>query len=190
MLDNKEFDKIRQELDDFDKKREELIQLSREVIMLSKRVIYAVHRDDMKSASQALKEIEAKKAELDKKNITLDTNMNKTAYQEYVEAACFYYFQKDGKMPSKKTLNVDTESFLLGLCDLTGELMRKGVNSVINKKYQDAIKIKDLVDEIYGQFLQFNLRNSELRQKSDQIKWNLKKLEEVAYELHMKGMIK
>jgi len=51
------------------------------------------------------------------------------------------------------------------------------------------LEIKNLVDEIYGQFLNFNLRNSELRRKSDQIKWNLKKLEDVVFELKIKGRL-
>jgi predicted translin family RNA/ssDNA-binding protein len=54
---------------------------------------------------------------------------------------------------------------------------------VINKNFGEALKIKEVVDEIYGEFLQFDLRNSELRKKSDQIKWSLKKLEEISYDL-------
>jgi len=77
----------------------------------------------------------------------------------------------------------------MGLCDLTGELVRKAVNDVIKKNFKQAMEIKDLVDEIYGEFLKFNLRNSELRRKSDQIKWNLKKLEDVVFELKLKGKI-
>ena len=41
--------------------------------------------------------------------------------------------------------------------------------------------------EIYGEFLKLHLRNGELRKKSDAIKWNLKKLEEVMYDISMKG---
>jgi len=75
------------------------------------------------------------------------------------------------------------------LCDLTGELGRKAVHDVIKKNFSEAVIIKDIVDEIYGEFLKFNLRNSELRKKSDQIKWNLKKLEDIVFELKIKGRI-
>ena len=50
-----------------------------------------------------------------------------------------------------------------------------------------AEKIKELVHDIYGEFLKLHLRNGELRKKSDAIKWNLKKLEEVMYDISMKG---
>ena len=106
-----------------------------------------------------------------------------------MEALCYYHFVKDGKIPGSKSLNVDNESYLMGLCDLTGELGRRAVNEVINQNFEEAFKIKNLVDEIYGEFLKFNLRNGELRKKSDQIKWNLKKLEDIVFELKLKGRL-
>ncbi|MBI2651437.1 hypothetical protein HYX01_03130 [Candidatus Woesearchaeota archaeon] len=94
------------------------------------------------------------------------------------------------KIPTKVALDIDTEDYLMGLCDLTGELVRKAVNEVIIKNFDSAVEIKSLVEEIYGEFLNFNLRNGELRKKSDQIKWNLKKLEDVVFEIKMKGMLR
>jgi len=188
MLDKKEFGKIRKEMADSDIKRESTIQQSREVIQLSKKIIYALHRNDIKSASSYLKDIEKKKKTLEVQT-SLDTNINQTALQEYAEALCYYHYIKDKKIPTRASLKIDNESYLMGLCDLTGELMRKAVNEVINKNFKKAVEIKNLVEEIYGEFLEFNLRNSELRRKSDQIKWNLKKLEDVVFELKLKGKI-
>ncbi len=188
MLDKKEFGKIRREIANFDIKRESIIQESREVINLSKRIIYALHRNDIKSASLYVKKIEKKKKSLSA-GMQLGTNINQTALQEYAEALCYYHFVKNKKIPTRASLKIGNESYLMGLCDLTGELVRKAVNDVIKKNFKQAMKIKDLVDEIYGEFLKFNLRNSELRRKSDQIKWNLKKLEDVVFELKIKGRI-
>ena len=187
MLNKKEFGKIRNEIAVFDAKRESIIQQSREIINLSKRIIYALHRNDIKSASSYVKDIEKKKAALE--YVSLDTNINQTALQEYAEALCYYHYIKDKKIPTRASLKISNESYLMGLCDLTGELVRKAVNEVINKNFSRAIEIKNLVEEIYGEFLEFNLRNSELRRKSDQIKWNLKKLEDVVFELKIKGRI-
>ena len=189
MLDKKEFKKIRKGIADFEIKRESIIQKSREVINLSKRIIYALHRNDIKSAGLYVKEIEKEKKALENTHIVLDVNINQTALQEYVEALCYYHFIKNKKIPTASYLRVDNESYLMGLCDLTGELVRKAVNEVIKKNFKQAMDIKNLVEEIYGEFLEFNLRNSELRRKSDQIKWNLKKLEDVIFELKMKGRL-
>ncbi|MBL7055658.1 hypothetical protein ISS07_01975 [Candidatus Woesearchaeota archaeon] len=190
MLNKKEFIKIRKELSDSDSKREDIIQKSRIIIQVSKKIIYALHRGDLKSASSYVKDIEKGKKELEKIDTSLDTSINKVAFQEYAEALCYYHFVKSGKVPTATSLKLDSESYLLGLCDLTGELMRKAVNDVIKKNYKSALEIKELVEEIYGEFLEFNLRNSELRKKSDQIKWNLKKLEDVVFDLKIKGMLK
>ena len=187
MLSKNEFKKIRQEMHRIDIKREEIIQLSREIIAISKQVIYAAQRNDLQEAESALKNIKNKAGKLKKVNITTDTNIHSVAFQEYVEAAAFYEFVKHKKIPTKSSLGVSAEDYLCGLCDLTGELVRKAIYDVIHKKFDEAEKIKELVHDIYGEFLKLNLRNGELRKKSDSIKWNLKKLEEVMYDVSMKG---
>ena len=188
MLNKKDFDRIRKEIEASDIRREALIQTSREVINISKKIIYALHREDLKSASSYVNEIEKKKKDLGT-NVWLDTNINQTALQEYAEALCYYHFVKSKKIPTASSLKIDNENYLMGLCDLTGELGRKAVNGVIRKNFKQAVEIRELVDEIYGEFLKLNLRNSELRKKSDQIKWNLKKLEDIVFELKLKGKI-
>lgn len=187
MLNKSEFNKIRDEMHRIDLKREEIIQTSREVISLSKQIIYAAQRNDMKDADSAIKKIKEKASKLRKVNIITDTNINSVAFQEYVEAIAFYEFVKNKKIPTKASLGVSAEDYLSGLCDLTGELVRKAIYDVIHKKFDEASKIKELVHGIYGEFLKLHLRNGELRKKSDAIKWNLKKLEEVMYDISMKG---
>ncbi|MFH1053597.1 MAG: hypothetical protein V1740_04250 [Candidatus Woesearchaeota archaeon] len=185
MIDKKQFSEIRKELEAFEDSREQVISSSRDIIKLSKQIISGLHRDD--ADKKLISEITSKVKKLPKTNF--DTGMGNVAVQEYVEAICFYDFVVKGKIPSYKELNVDVQSYLLGLSDLSGELVRKGVNSVIKKDYKMTIKIKDFVTELYNEFLQFTLRNGDLRRKVDEMKWNLKKLEDVAYDLSIKGKI-
>ena len=187
MLNKSEFSKIREEMRHIDMKREEVIQASREIITLSKQIIYAAQRNDLKEAENSIKTIKNKIKKLKKININTDTNINSVAFQEYVEAIAFYEFVKNKKIPAKASLGVSAEDYLSGLCDLTGELVRKAIYDVIHKRFDEAEKIKELVHEIYGEFLNLHLRNGDLRKKSDSIKWNLKKLEEVMYDISMKG---
>lgn len=179
-----EFKKIEKHLKNFEEKREEVIAKSRDIIKTSKQIIYALHRDDQKAATKAVATIKKQIKALPKHRY--DTGMRSVALQEYVEALTFYYFIKKKQLPTHQTLQVDVEEYLLGLCDLTGEVVRKAVNAVIKKKYKEALECKQLCEEVYGQFLQFDLRNSELRKKSDSIKWNLKKLEDIAYDIQLK----
>ncbi len=186
MIDKKEFSEMRKELEQRDETREKVIAQSREIITLSKQAIYAVHRKDLSTGVKKLADMKKQVLALQKIDISLDTNMATVAYQEYAEAAAYVHFAEKGVLVSRKALGIDGESYLMGLCDLTGELMRKAVDDIINKNYEHAYKIRELVTLIYGEFLQFNLRNGELRKKSDQIKWNLQKVEDLIYDVEMK----
>lgn len=178
MINKSKFKKIREDLNNFEKKREKVIQTSRSIIKLSKRIIYSVLRKEIKEAEKLIKDIKKQIKTLPKGSY--DVRIDHVAYQEYVEAVCFYSYVKNKSLPTRKELNVDTESYLLGLCDMSGELVRLAVNEAIRQNYNSVFEIKDFVEEIYGEFLKFNLRNGELRKKSDAIKWNLRKLEDLA----------
>lgn len=185
LLDRKEFEEIKQELAKFEERRERAISTSREVITLSKQIIYAVHRGDMDKAKSLLPAIRSAISSLPEG--PTDTDMPEVAKQEYVEAAAYLAFIETCCLPTRKDLGVEYPPYLSGLCDLTGELVRKAVKDVIERKYGSAKRIHALVDEIYGAFLEFDLRGGDLRKKSDSIKWNLKKLEDVMYDIELKG---
>ena len=51
---------------------------------------------------------------------------------------------------------------------------------------EKVVTIKELIDEIYGEMIGFDLRNSDLRRKFDSIKYNLKKLEDLVLDLRIK----
>lgn len=187
MINKNEFIGIRKDLKDFEEKREETIRKSRDIIMLSKQIIYSTQRNELKKAEELCEEIRKLVKELPSGNY--DTDMETVAVQEYVEAVCFYEFVKNKKLLTRKELGVITGDYLLGLCDLTGELVRQAVNAVINKRYDEAIEIKEFVSEIYGEFLQFDLRGGQLRKKADSIKWNLRKLEDLALGISIRSPV-
>ncbi len=186
MINKQDFKKIREKLAKYDSSREQLIKKARDVLKLSKQLIYTIHRKDMKEAAKLLIEVKKEKASLDKIASAGKRLIYEGAYsdacQEYVEALAYYGFIKNGKIPLLDSLKVSEADYLMGICDLTGELGRKAV-TIAHKNPKEVIKIKDFVEEIFGEFIKFNLRNGNLRKKSDSIKWNLKKLEEVVYDL-------
>jgi len=184
MIDKKDFIKIRKEMKDNDNKRESLIRDSRDILKLSKQIIYSIHRGDLKKAESLSKKIKDDVKKLPSQDY--NTGMKKVALQEFVEAIALLNFVKLNKVSSRKDFNVNTEAYLCGICDLSGELLRLAVNAAINKNDKEVLKIKGVVEEIYGEFLQLDLRNGELRKKSDQIKWSLQKLEDMAYNISKK----
>jgi len=189
MIDKTDFKHIRERLEQYDAKREELIKKARDVLKLAKQLIYSVHRDELKEAAQIVNDLKKEKEVLDKIASSHEYMFYEGSYseamQEYVEALCYYGIIKDNKIQTLATLKVNEEDYLMGICDLTGELTRKAV-TIANKEPKEVEKIKDLVEEIFGEFIKFNLRNGELRKKADSIKWNLKKLEEIMYDIKKK----
>ena len=89
------------------------------------------------------------------------------------------------KLLYPEELNVDTETYLSGLSDLVGELVRKAINSVIKKDTKTALEIKDFATEIYEELLLFDFRNGSLRKKFDAIKYGVEKLEDLAVKIEL-----
>jgi predicted translin family RNA/ssDNA-binding protein len=190
MLNKPDFKDMLNKFRKHDEQREHVIIRSRSLIKLSKQIIYSVHRDDFSNIADLIKKIESVKKQIEAivktNHRLLSVGAYKVGIGEYVEALLYYNFVKNGKLPSHKKLNVSSENYLFGLCDLTGELVRKAVFLAGKGKNKEVTRIKDLVDEIYGEVLKFDVRDNDLRRKIDSIKYDLKKLEDLVLELKLR----
>jgi predicted translin family RNA/ssDNA-binding protein len=72
------------------------------------------------------------------------------------------------------------------LADLTGELVRQAVLQSTRKSYQNIEKYREISEEIVGFMLKLYLTGSS-RQKFDEAKRNLKRLEEILYDLSLRN---
>lgn len=190
MLDENEFAEMKARFEAFDGERERIIRESRDILKLSKQAIYSVHRDDLKRADHLLQEAETVKRRLEPafgQDSALRTGGFCGAMAEYVEARTLLDFVRHGHVTRLKDLGVEPEEYLLGLADLTGELMRRAVLAATRRDAQEVRRIHDALERIYGQFVTFDFRNGELRRKYDSIKYNLQKVEQVLYDLTLKG---
>ncbi|XP_015179781.1 PREDICTED: translin [Polistes dominula] len=84
--------------------------------------------------------------------------------------------------------HLDLEDFLMGLLQLSAELSRFAVNSVTNGDYNRPIEIAKFVNELNAGFRLLNLKNDALRKRFDALKYNVKKIEEVVYDLSIRGL--
>jgi predicted translin family RNA/ssDNA-binding protein len=192
MIDKKIFTRLRKDLAKKDLLREKLILDSRPVIKYSKQVIYALHKNSLSDAEKNLEKAKNSFKQLNKivkDNFKFSIGAYNAALQEYTEAITYYFFVTENKLVSNQELGIDAENYLLGICDLTGELARRAVFAVVNENFSEILKIRKLVETIHNEFLEFELRNSELRKKSDSIKWNMKKIEEIMYDLKIRGKL-
>ncbi|MCF7860619.1 hypothetical protein K9M79_00105 [Candidatus Woesearchaeota archaeon] len=187
MINSKDFHKIHQKIEKSDQKRNALIIESRDIVRESKRAIYSIHRDDLKTAKKHITELNKKlstfQSKLVKNPRLYYSGFSKIAEQEYVEAVAFYIFVCENRLVTYTELNIDEEYYLLGVIDLTGELVRKAVNSAIANDIKMVYRIKDFLNDLYGELLKFNFSNGELRKKYDSIKYSVNKLEDLVFQI-------
>ena len=100
---------------------------------------------------------------------------------------------KEGKSDKSPTLDVfhlDLEDYLAGITQLSNELSRLVVNAVTHGDYQRPKRIATFLNNLDGGFRLLNLKNDMLRKKFDSLKYDLKKVEEVVYDLSIRGLLK
>jgi len=107
------------------------------------------------------------------------------AMEEYVEAKLFHQYLKNGKISAITGLKIDCDSYLGGLCDFTGELVRKAIYLATKHRYKEVEACAQAIEAVMGELIQFNLLGP-LRPKFDQAKNNLRKIEEIMYDLEIK----
>jgi len=182
-----DFNQLREEMAAFDTAREAIIKESRGVLKASKQAIYALHRGDVAEAEKLVRSAKKEKAVIEKKitDPKLRTGGFSAACEELAEAAAFLHYHKTGGLLPFADLGITPEEYLGGLADLTGELGRRAVTLATDRKADEVKKIKEFTEMIYGEFVQFDFRNGDLRRKYDSIKYNLQKMERVLYELEI-----
>ena len=184
-----DFSKIKLLHEKNEKEREEVILQSREIVRLSKSVIYALHRAE--PASSSISKIKTKVSSFIKKHKGTKHEYNgsyKVAIQEYIEAMALNEYIKTGKL-LKYDKNIDYEHYILGLCDLSGELVRQALRKGIEDNFTGVKKIRDFISNLYDELMKFDFRNGDIRKKIDSMRWDLKKLDDMVFELKMRDKI-
>lgn len=176
MIDRALFSALRAEIHRADEQREQTILASRDIIYLTKQVIYALHRGQ--DASDLL-------AQLEQRYLALPTYLDShhhVACQEYVEAVTYAAFLSEKSLPSFSSLHVRAEDYVAGLCDLSGELVRKAVSVATQGDVAFVERIFNFVSVLYVELLELHARG-DLRKKIDSVRWNLQKLEDLLFSL-------
>jgi len=159
----------------------------------AKTAIYCLHRGDEAGASKDLAAVERMAAELApllEKEPTLRQGGFSASIEEYAEAAVFRHYLATGQLMASSALPLATrEEYLGGILDFTGELNRYAVLRATARDVGAVSRARDVVDAIFGQMLQMDLRNGSARKKFDTLKYTLKKLESLLYELNLSSAL-
>jgi len=155
----------------------------------SKRAIALMRRDNFKEADKVLLDIKKGFKDFNllaakEKNIFFEYYYSE-GVEEFVEAFVLYTFLTDKKQDIPKYIHVSPEQMIGGVCDFTGELVRKAVNIADIDQLMTLKKYHQQIEQIAEELTLLGLRGK-LRQKYDELERNLKKLEHILYDVRLK----
>lgn len=188
MISKKFIAKLKKDYEESTSERRQIISLANVILHDSKRIIFSLHRGDVKGADSSMDEIEKTLAKLDEKfghKRLYEEGSYRAAVEEYVEAKTFLMAIKGEKIDKFKNIKLTYESYLGGICDLTGELVRRAVNNAAAGNTSEVEKIKEAINDIMAELVEFNMTGY-LRTKYDQAKGNLRKIEQINYEIKIR----
>lgn len=172
-----------------DRARRELQTLSAETLAMSKRAIFAFHRDDRKTAEAELKSASERLATgrtiIKKETRLAQEGAWRAAQEEFSEADLLRQYLKNRQIVRVKEVSDDTDIFIGAVSDLTGELVRRAVLLASQRSTDEIERIFLDVSGVVDFLLRMDLTGN-LRTKVDQAKQNLRKLEEIRYDLALR----
>ena len=83
---------------------------------------------------------------------------------------------------------MDVEDYLMGLLQMCSELSRYAINCVTLGDYEKPLAISKFVGDLNSGFRLLNLKNDSLRKRFDALKYDVKKIEEVVYDISIRGL--
>ena len=190
MLEKKFINSLKKEYFAKNSERRQIISLSNIILNSSKKAIFAIHRQDIKTAEERLLESEKIIKQMEKKfgqNRILAEGALMASLEEYAEAKLFFNFIQSNKIGKIKEVNIPLESYIGGICDLSGELIRYATNQSIEKNFSEISRVKKIINDILNELIDFDITGY-LRTKYDQARGNLKKIEQMDYEINLKQL--
>ena len=167
---------IRQNLEEKELAREELLKLTREMRINSTKAIASIHAGDFEKAKEYLnksleileKVVEYKKYPDIYYPITFDS------MQELVEAYAFMHIVKHENLDvDLSQLNVEFAPVLTGLADAVGEIRRYTLDLLRKGEFDRAEKFIGIMEDIYNRLITFNFPDKltpNLRPKVDYVR--------------------
>jgi len=192
MLDTTLLTTIKKDLLSYADKRQKIIADANEALFHAKRAIFSIHRDDLPESKKRI-DISQKKLRMihtayGKDYRALQEGAYKAALEEYVEAVCLYQFLTNGRIGKITGVKVSSEAYIAGLADVPGELYRYAIKAATAGDDETVRACATVAGSIVEALIECNL-TSYLRNKFDQAKSAVHKLEQVVYELSLRGRV-
>ena len=92
-------------------------------------------------------------------------------------------------LKDRDSFHITIEEYLQALISLLDELARLARNSVTLGDYRRPLQISQFIKDVHAGFQILNLKNDSLRRRSDGIKYRVKEVEDVVYDLSLRDLI-
>ncbi|KAL3825897.1 hypothetical protein ACJIZ3_021926 [Penstemon smallii] len=209
----KQFDEFRHQLDDSGSLRERIRSVAQEIesaTRLTQSSLLLIHQsrpipevlEKAKGQIGVVRELFSKLADIireypgqyyryhgDWKSET-QTVVSLLAFMHWLETGALLLHaeaeEKLGLKPSE--FGLDIEDYLVGICFMSNDLPRYVVNQVTAGDYDCPRKVMKFLTDLHAAFRMLNLRNDFLRKKFDGMKYDLRRVEEVYYDVKIRGL--
>ncbi|MHA1596222.1 MAG: hypothetical protein ACTSYT_01495 [Candidatus Asgardarchaeia archaeon] len=147
---DKVFDEIIKYMDKLYEVREKVLLMVRNGIRDCAKAINLIHLREFKDAYKMMDGIKDtyKKVRKEIERNKLCETIAYNFYQEYVEAYTFYGVLVDGKLYDVRDLEVSPVPYVLGLCDMVGELRRYVLNLIKDGDIEGAERLSRIMLKI------------------------------------------
>ncbi|KAJ6519480.1 Translin [Mycena sanguinolenta] len=212
------FEQFRQDIDEGNDRRERLIKASRDVTNISKKAIFLLHRiiledstDDRALARRAASSCREKLFEADGLFALMRPELVGDRFwryqrqvspglQEYIEALSLAHYIEHDTLVSYQQVQdalsdgdgrfftLTVSDYLLGLSDLTGELMRFAISNISRRGGRlKASRVCAFVRNCKSDFEHFTPHVRDLSKKQSVTAGSLEKIEAAAYAIAVRG---
>lgn len=197
---------------------ERIVKYNRDIITENKRIISLLHTIDIASKQETVlhdaklwldsvrtRLFKSIACELKDQDSYQYLRAYRSGLEEYVEAVVFYHYLDSGKLLSfnivqnelKFSMDDESESvdllitlyeYILGIADLTGELMRRCVNNLAHGNIPSCFETCNFVRNVYKGFIGCaTLSHKTINSKIYTLKQTLQKIESVCYIIKVRG---
>ena len=188
LLDAPELDDIRARMDAYDKLREEVIKQSRDIQKLSKQAIFSVHRGALGESKQKLDQaskLAASILAMIAPHPGLRAGAFSNSLEEWAEGALTLEWVQGKRIMRRADMPfVSTSEYVGALSDFTGEIGRLAVAAASKRDIEAVRGVLQADVAIFSGLMQVNV-SGKYGKKVDAVAQNLRKVEDVVYELSM-----
>ncbi len=190
------FKHIAREFDSYEKRRDEIIRLSRDVLRNSKNVIFLCHEGKVHEAKKLVHRLidVVKKAEAKYIKPLASSRQPFDLYsegswcagvEEFLEGWFMFHFMEKKKLVAPTGIHPPASVYVGALSDFTGEILRLAVLRASEKDVSAVERFRHVIAEVIA-FLTPLHMTGQGRMKFDAAKRNLKRIEEILYEVKIR----